>query len=609
MSADEFGTLLLAVLVLDLTLVVAAVWASGRILGVRRGFWRALLTGGLSIWLAIELNSWEWGGGAPERIATGVLVLFATTLLLAMVLTVVLDAVLPRRSGSGRGRLRAAVRRTLAMWASWGRVLEIARHARANGLATTSWTTPEGARALRRTLEDSGGILVKFGQIGSTRPDLLPPAVVAELAHLRGDVHPPPPEVVTRIIEAELGAPVDQLFAFFDTEPLAAASIAVTHRAVLADGRRVIVKVQRPGIEATVQRDARVLRRGARWLEGRKEQFAALQVTALADELVASVTRELDFTIEQASNAAMRATRAGDPGVRFPEILAGLTTRRVLVMEQVEGRPVSDAAAVAAAGRPRAEVADNLLGSFLNQTLVDGLFHADPHPGNVLIDAAGDLWLIDYGAVGVVDPITLEGLQQLAGGFLQRDASVMARAVRRMVGTQGTKLDIAAIETDMAAVVGQFGAGAGFDPAILAAVARSLARYDVPAPRALTVLARASLTLDGTLAEIDPGFTMSQRALPHFRAIAREQVGGSPREILTREALRSLPSLRAMPQLAEDLARRVGLGRAVPPASAFSCDGVGASSCGRRVRRSPSGLHRRVTLTPDGCMGRGRAAG
>lgn len=560
MTPDEWRTLLGAVLVLNLVLLVVVTWLSGRLLGIRRGFWRSLVASTIALLLGIQLLGWELGGEVPDNVGTGILLLAGTTVLVAMVLSIALDALLPRRGRSGPGRVRAGLRRARATWSSWGRVLEIARHARANGLATTSWTTPEGARALRRTLEDSGGILVKFGQIASTRADLLPPAVVAELSHLRGDVPALPAEVVTRTVEAELGAPIDQLFASFDREALAAASIGVTHRAVLPDGRRVIVKIQRPGIEQTVDRDARVLRWGARRLEGRRAEFASLQVGALADELVASVRRELDFTAEQASNAAMRATRAADPGMRFPEILPELTTRRVLVMEEVAGRPASDQAALSQVARPRAEIADNLLGSFLAQTLVDGLFHADPHPGNVLVDAAGDVWLIDYGAVGVVDPITLEGLQQLAGGFLQRDPSVMARAVRRMVGTQGTKLDIVAIETDMAAVVGQFGGGAGFDPAILAAVARSLARYDVPAPRALTVLARAGLTLDGTLDEIEPGFAMGQRALPHLRQIALDQVGTSPRDVLMREAMRSLPSLRVLPQLTEDLALQARAG-------------------------------------------------
>ena len=563
MDADTstLQSALLVLLALNLAALVLVIWLSGRLLGVRRGFLRSLVAGAAGFGLAIELLGWELEGGITDNLWVGLLILFGTALVLSMVISLVLNALLPASSAGRGGGVRGLVRRLRSTLTSWGRLLEIARHARARGLLGRSPTTPEGARALRQTLEDSGGILVKFGQIASTRSDLLPPVLTQELSALRASVPGLPPETVTQRVEAELGAPVGQLFASFDPEPLAAASIGVTHRATLADGRRVIVKVQRPGIEQLVERDGRVLRWAARRLEARRPAFARLQVGALADELVDSVRRELDFTVEQASNAAMRATRAADPGIRLPEILPAMTTRRVLVMEEVDGRPCSDAAALDVAARPRPEIADNLLGSFLAQTLVDGLFHADPHPGNVLVDGAGDIWLIDFGAVGVVDPITLEGLQQVAAGFLQRDSSVMARAVRRMAGTQGSRIDIAALEMDMAAVLAQFGGSGGFDPAILAAVARSLARYDVAAPRALTVLARAALTLDGTLDLIDPGFAMAARATPHIREMAADQIAGDLRSLVMQESIRSLPSLRMMPQLAEDLALQARAGR------------------------------------------------
>jgi ubiquinone biosynthesis protein len=495
----------------------------------------------------------------PLGAGTGILL--GTVVMATMVVSVMLDALLkPRIPGRGRG-LRAAARSVRGQVQSWGRMFEIARHARAHRLNVTALTTPQGARALRETLEDSGGILVKFGQIASTRTDLLPAALTEELAGLRSSAPGLPPDVVRRRIEAELGAPVEYLFASFDPLPLAAASIGVTHRATLADGRRVIVKVQRPGIEDLVERDARVLLWAARRLEASRAALASLRITDLAQELIDSVRLELDFTREQTSNATMRANRAEDPGMRFPEVLPAMTTRRVLVMEEVDGPPVSDANALDAAARSREEMADNLLGSFLAQTLVDGLFHADPHPGNVLVDSSGDLWLIDYGAVGIIDPITLEGLQLLAAGFMQRDASMMARAVRRMVGTRGTLLDMAAVETDMAAILGRFAGGAGLDPGVLAAVADCLARNDVPAPRALTLLARAALTLVGTLGIIDPGFAMAQRSRPLIRTLADEQVPDNPRDLLTNELLRALPSLRSMPQLAEDLALQARAGR------------------------------------------------
>lgn len=548
----------LALLVLLLVLIGVGLLA-GRLLGVQRGFWRSTFAGIVGFAVFILLLSWRPESQIPAGIELAILI--GVVVMSTMVASVLIDALMkPSKAGQRRGLLSLG-RKIRGYFQSWGRLFDIARHARARGLLTTSMTTPNGARALRETLEDSGGMLVKFGQIASTRDDLLPPVLIEELAHLRSSAPGLPAEVVRERIETELGAPIEVLFASFDSEPLAAASIGVTHKATLHDGREVIVKVQRPGIEEIVERDARVLNWGARRLEARSESLAKLKVTDVTEELISSVRLELDFTREQASNATMQANRAGDEGMRFPSVLAEMTTRRVLVMELVNGPSVSDTRALDRAGRSRAEMADNLLRSFMGQTLSDGLFHADPHPGNVLVDEAGDLWFIDYGAVGTIDPITLEGLQLLAGGFMQRDAGIMARGVRRMVGSQGTQLDITAVETDMSGILSEFGSGAGFDPGILTEVAYLLARFDVPAPRALTVLARAALTLQGTLGIIDPGFDMAQRALPIVRALASERIPDDPQELLMHELQRALPSLRTMPQLAEDLALQARAGR------------------------------------------------
>ena len=548
-----------AVVLIFLLLFLTIVgWLAGRLLGVQRGFARSIVAAlaGLAVFALIV----AWRPQSSIPVALEWVVILGLVVLATMVATVAMNTLKPRRQGRRRG-IRGAVRYMRAYAQSWGRVIEIARHGRSHGLPLVPVTTPQGALALRETLEDAGGILVKFGQIASTRDDLLPTVLTDELAELRSSAPSLPAAVVRARIEEELGAPISELFATFDDEPLAAASIGVTHRATLADGRRVIVKIQRPGIEEIVDRDARVMLWGARRLEAYNQTLAQIGVTGLTRELIDSVRLELDFTREQASNATMRANRSTDPGMRFPEVLPEMTTRRVLVMDEVNGSDVSDAAVMDNAGRSRAEMADNLLQSFLSQTLVDGLFHADPHPGNVMVDAAGDLWLIDYGAVGVIDPVTLEGLQLLAGGFMSRDAAMMARAVRRMVGTQGTRLDIAAVETDMAGILSHFGAGAGFDPSVLSEVALSLTRYGVAAPAALTVLARAALTLEGTLGVMDPGFAMGQRARPLIQSLAQDQIPDDPQQFLMNELQHAAPSLRTMPGLAEDLALQARAGR------------------------------------------------
>ena len=571
----------------DLVLVLAVIflaslfmgWLSARILDVRRGRLRSLAAGvigflGGAILLAVQVDGNVELNLEDDSADTLLLSLawLGYALIVALVASLVIDAMLrPRR---GRHRFPRPIRAIKARIAVTRRLTQIARIARRNGLigrrlaSRAELLSPETARALRLTLEESGGMLVKFGQIASTRDDLLPPVITDELAQLRSSVPGLPFPVVRQVIETELGASLDTIFESVDEEPLAAASIGVTHRAVLKDGRRVIVKVQRPDVQDSVAIDGRVLVGGARSLERQSAAARRVGVVGLARELVSGITEELDFTREAASNAAMRRARAGDDGVRIPEIYADLTTRRVLIMDEVKGASVSDQRAVDECGAPRVDLARALLDSFLSQILVDGVYHADPHPGNVLVDRGGTLWFIDFGAVGWIDPVTLEGLQQMALGFTLRDPSVLARAVRRVAGQAGENIDITSLEFDLGVVLTTL-QGGSFDPAAISEIIRVLDRHGVGAPPSLTILARAILTLDGTLRSLDPDFRMG----PAAQAKMGEIVSHSeldPRDQLTREVIRALPVLRAMPQVTEDLALQARSGRLTVRIDRFS---------------------------------------
>ena len=545
-------------------------WLSARILDVRRGRLRSLAAGVIGFFGGLALLALQIQGNVEidfENDSNATLLLVITwlgyALIVALVASLVIDAMLrPRRGRSGFPRPIRALKARIAVTR---RLAHIARIARKNGLigrrlaSRSELLSPETARALRLTLEESGGMLVKFGQIASTRDDLLPPVITEELAELRSSVPGLPFATVRSVVEQELGAPLDAIFISFDEQPLAAASIGVTHRAVLRDGRRVIVKVQRPDVEESVAIDGRVLIGGARSLERRSAAAKRVGVLGLARELVAGITEELDFTREAANNAAMRRARAADEGVDLPEIYADMTTRRVLVMDEVAGAPVSDQAAVDACGVPRAELARHLMDSFLSQILADGVYHADPHPGTVMVDSAGTLWFIDFGAVGWIDPVTLEGLQQMALGFTLRDPSVLARAVRRVAGQAGENIDISSLEFDLGVVLTTL-QGGGFDPAAISEIIRVLDRHGVGAPPSLTILARAILTLDGTLRALDPDFRMGPAAQERMGEIVAHQEL-DPRDQLTRELVRALPILRSMPQVGEDLALQARNGR------------------------------------------------
>jgi ubiquinone biosynthesis protein len=577
-------------------------WLSARILDVRRGTLRSLAAGVIGFIGGLILLGVQVSGNVSidfeSDIGATILLLLAWlgyALIVALVASLIIDAMLrPRAAHRGLPHPLRAIRARIAVTR---RLAHIARIARRNGLigrrlaSRAELLSPETARALRLTLEESGGMLVKFGQIASTRDDLLPPVITDELAQLRSSVPGLSFETVRSVVESELGAPLGTVFAQFDEQPLAAASIGVTHRAVLRDGRHVIVKVQRPAVEESVAIDGRVLIGGARKLESQSAGARRIGVTRLARELVAGIREELDFTREASNNAAMRRARSDDVGVALPEIYSELTTRHVLVMDEVVGESVSDQQALDSCGVPREVLARHLLDSFLSQILVDGVFHADPHPGNVLIDDSGTLWFIDFGAVGWIDPVTLEGLQQMALGFTLRDPSVLARAVRRVAGQDGENIDISSLEFDLGVVLTTL-QGGGFDPSAMSEIIRVLDRHGVGAPPALTILARAILTLDGTLRGIDPEFRMGPAAQMRMGEIVTHQEL-DPRQQLTRELVRALPVLRAMPQVTEDLALQARAGRLTLRVDRFS------GSDGHRVEHWLN----RILFTVIGVMG------
>jgi ubiquinone biosynthesis protein len=408
-------------------------------------------------------------------------------------------------------------------------------------------------------LEDSGGMFVKFGQIASTRTDLLPGTLTTELAHLQSDVRPAPADLIQAVLEAELGEPADQAFASFDQEPLAAASIGQTHRATLRGGEPVVVKVQRPGVDDLVRRDGAVLAFAAAQLDRRVAAAQRVGVKRLAGELIDGIEAELDYGREATAGARLRESRAEDAGVSIPAVHTTLSTGRVLVMEAVTGRPVSDAAAVDACGVPRRELAERLLTSMLGQILSDGLYHADPHPGNVLVDATGTLWLLDFGAVGRLDPVALEGLQGIALGFALTDPTVLARAVRHLADDDRST-DLRALERDVGILLGEVGEEGGLGPAVMRELLALMERHGLEPPGSMVLLSRTMLTLEGTLKVLDPGFELAPEA-ERIVAGDRSAVSGDPQALVQHELLRALPALRTMPDHLETLANQLRGGR------------------------------------------------
>jgi predicted unusual protein kinase regulating ubiquinone biosynthesis (AarF/ABC1/UbiB family) len=277
--------------------------------------------------------------------------------------------------------------------------------------------TRESARNFRAGLEELGTTYIKLGQLLSSRPDLLPDVYIDELSHLVDEVESVPFVDIDATIRADLG---DDVFASIDPEPLAAASIAQTHRALLKSGREVVVKVRRPGIVEQVELDLAVLRSTAHFLAGHSETAQLLQIEALADELEVHLRAELNF-VEEAHNTELIAGLVADyDRIVVPDVIHPYVTERVLVLEWMDGEKV--ALPHGLAPQVAEELARQFFSAYVRQIVVEGVFHADPHAGNILLLADGRLALLDFGLLGRLDDDTRRGLSLLLLALAQNRA-------------------------------------------------------------------------------------------------------------------------------------------------------------------------------------------
>lgn len=554
-------------------LVVLPLWIAligvltSRVLGVQIGRWRTGVAA--TIGWAIGLTAGLVALG-PKNQHPGLVISLSVFfgVLASLPVSIVLDVVSHGRRRRGRGlwAVRHPVRASRSVLSPLGRFREIVDNARAENLLHIRYRTPAAltssdfARRVRLVLERSGGMFIKFGQIAATRSDLLPDTLTSELSNLHANVRRLSREEVESVLAAELAEPVEKAFARFDSEPLAAASIGQTHRATLHDGRPVVAKLQRPGLEDIVRRDSAVLSFVARQLDRRVEVARRVGIRDLADELITSIEAELDYGREVEAGLRLRENLGSDNGVRVPVVYPTLSSRRLLVMDEIVGKSISNTAAIDAAPVSRRELAQQLLASFLAQILRDGYYHADPHPGNVFIGPDGVMWLLDFGAVGRVDPISRESLQAIALGFSLRDASLIARAVRHLVG-DNAQIDMRQLERDMSILLGEI-ESVGFGAAALSGVIDVIDRHGLRPPRSMLLLSRTLITLEGTLKTIDPGFNLGHEAEEIVASEHREDFG-TPEELAKRELVRALPALRTLPEHTEAIATQLRSGRMV----------------------------------------------
>lgn len=339
------------------------------------------------------------------------------------------------RHGFGAALTQLGIRRRLALPR---RLLRLER--------PTDEITP--GQHLRLALEELGPTFIKFGQIISTRPDLLPPAFITELTRLQDDVAPEPWEPVKACIEEELGQPIEQLFANFDPTPIAAASLGQVHAASLRDGQEVIVKVQRPDIERIINVDLEILYDLARIAQKRTDFGKTYDLVEIAEDFSYTLRGELDYRREGRNADHFRENFRNEPYLYIPKVHWEYTTRRVLVLERIDGIKLDDIDALEKARYDRQRIAMHSARLITKEILEDGFFHADPHSGNLVVMADEVIGLMDFGMVGHLAPSDKADLARMYIAAMQQDVSGAADQLMRM-GVVDRRVDRIALERDL----------------------------------------------------------------------------------------------------------------------------------------------------------------
>jgi ubiquinone biosynthesis protein len=563
-------------------------FAASRLLGVRRS------------WLAIAVSSlvgWILGFAVALAVGAGRLdeaPLYRNTLLLAFIFTMAVEVgldllakpgTLRRPDEAGVLRLphpRTYVRERLEVIRRTRQIVEIAMRngigpqlgLRRGSVLPEGWSEPNPVQ-VRRVLEQCGGMFVKVGQLVSTRTDLISPEMAAELALLQRQVAPEDPAAMRALIEEELGAPVDQVFAAFDWDPIGTASIAQVYKATLVTGEAVVVKAQRPGVADVVARDSKVLLRLADAAERNTAWGVEYNVGQLARELVQGVAAELDFRAEATNAVGIGANMVGVAGVRVPLVYARHSTSRLLVQERFEGPSVGEALAVDALGAHREALADHLLRAALKQMMVDGWFHADLHPGNVLVLSPDEVGIIDFGACGRLDPLQQASLRQMLIATALREPAMLRRAVADVCEIPGS-VDDEALERALARFLAvNVTPGEGVGANAVADLLEMLTRFGIHVPMEFTTFGRALVQLEGTLRTLSPGYSFTDAA----QGMAEEWVAAKRSTSLhdldqaaRKELLSLLPTVKALPVRADRVLRRLEHGELGIKASLFSSE-------------------------------------
>jgi len=378
-------------------------------------------------------------------------------------------------------------------------------------------------RRLRRALEDLGPTFIKFGQILSTRSDIMPPRYLEELSFLQDEVPPVPWDQARQVVETELGAPVEDLFAQVDPVPIASASLAQVHVARLVGGEEVVVKIQRPNIEKTVNLDLDIIYDLARTAQQRISLASRFEVADLAEEFASALRTELDFRREAWNADRLRKNFADEPHLYVPKIYWDYSTRRLLVMERIKGIKIDNLDGLKAAGYDRQRLSAHAANFALKEILIDGFFHADPHPGNMLILPGEVIGVLDFGTVGRLDDQDRANLTRLFIAGVQLDVDGIVDQLQRM-GVADYRVDRVGLQRDLKRILTRYYGLPIYEinaQEIAKAVQPIMYEYKLNIPTNYYLLMKTVIMMQGVGLKLDPDFDIIEAAQPYIGKLFR----------------------------------------------------------------------------------------
>ncbi len=382
--------------------------------------------------------------------------------------------------------------------------------------------TPE---RLRKVIEDLGPTFIKLGQILSTRGDLVPAPYRAQLAKLQDSAPPVPGDDIRRIIEEEFGHPVSEVFATFEMEPVASASIGQAHAATLSDGSEVIVKLRKPGVTEQVEEDLRILLDLAYLAANHWEMARYYDVVAIVEEFAQTLRSEMDYLHEAHNLERIADNFAGDGNVHIPRVYWELTTKRVLTLERIRGVKITNVAELEDMGLDRSVIAHRAARILLSMIVRDGVFHADPHAGNVFVEADGTIGVIDFGMVGEVDGASQQQIMQMMLGIIQQDAGRLADTMLDLsVGRE--HVDRNALRRDLQRLMSRYwnrSIGDIHFGAFIAEMIEVLRTHHLRLAPNLALLIKTLGMGEGLAEEVDPTFNLMEVYIPLTEEVARHR--------------------------------------------------------------------------------------